>query len=85
MEMTLRHIEWELNGALMSRPGRHAASSVSKGVTVNTGPGIMAIQAAGHTSVSPCRMLALESTTITLLQGKETVEKVRIQYLGINI
>ena len=62
----------------MSGAGKHAAIFVSEGVTANTGPGIMAMQAAGHTGVSPCRMLAKESTTPTLFQGKEAVNQVKI-------
>ena len=61
----------------MSGAGKHAAIFVSEGVTANTGPGIMAMQAAGHTGVSPCRMLAKESTTPTLFQGKEAVNQVK--------
>ena len=62
----------------MSGAGKHAAIFVSEGVTANTGPGIMATLAAGHNGVSQCRMLARESTTPTLFQGKETVNQVKI-------
>ena len=57
MEGILRK-ELEPNGNLMSRAGKSAAISVREGATANTGPGIMATQGAGHTGVSPCRMLA---------------------------
>ena len=58
----------------MSGAGRHAVTSVSSGVTANTGPGIMAIQASGHISVSLCRMLAQEPTIKILYREKEPAQ-----------
>ena len=76
MWIITQEIEWELIGQTVSGAGRHAAIFVIKGVTANTGPGIMATLAPGHTSVSPCRMLQQECTTHTLFRVKETVKKV---------